>query len=242
VNNNKKKKKKTQSYDINDYFSGSSKDKNTRRNIQSYDNYSNNYSYSNKNRREKENLQRYIKQDIKPYDLNTIKIDEEVVEKVKEKDNIGSELITPVVEKKASIKTLLKVNTNCNNLKSDSRTNSRSLVSPHHDLGNAKTEYIKQLSGKLNLTNEYTPKKYSYDGSTGTPVKSVLSGKKTNMFTFDKVDENKEDDSTTTEIVEEINVKEDIKEIINETSQENVNQVNNDLIEHSTSSARCLIF
>ena len=138
----------------------------------------------------------------------------------------------------------LKVNVaSCKTVKSDSRTNSRSIVSPKQDLA-PKSEYIKQLSGKLNLNNEYTPKKYSFDG--GEQVKSIiLSGKKTSKFTFEQVDEKvetKEEDNASTK--EEKKVEE---EMVQNNIEENPNNENKtDIviseISETQSSSRCLIF
>jgi hypothetical protein len=149
-----------------------------------------------------------------------------------------------VVAEKKTTSTGLKVNVaSCKTVKSDSRTNSRSLVSPKQDLA-PKSEYIKQLSGKLNLNNEYTPKKYSFDG--GEQVKSIiLSAKKTSKFTFEQVDEKvepKEEDNSSTK---------EEKKVIEENVINNMegNPIDNNKsdnviseISETRSSSRCLIF
>jgi hypothetical protein len=107
-------------------------------------------------------------------------------------------------------------------------------------LGISKAEYIKQLSSKLNLNNEYTPKK-SFDASTGTPIKS---GKNTNKFIFDNFENVDKDDPNSKVYSKEIKEEEKptvIDQKINKIENFEEQKLNSDTHEAQISS-RCFIF
>jgi hypothetical protein len=126
-------------------------------------------------------------------------------------------------------------------------------LSPKKEL--VQSDYIKQLSSKLNLDNEYTPKKISFDASE--KVKTDISSK----FTFEQVDEKSEvkEDSLINKDAEDVqhninsdvdfndNLKEKIEtiDVVDQASvveEVDLNKPDSSDFTETQSSSRCLIF
>ncbi len=126
-------------------------------------------------------------------------------------------------------------------------------MSPKKEL--VQSDYIKQLSSKLNLDNEYTPKKISFDASE--KVKTDISSK----FTFEQVDEKSEvkEDSLINKDAEDVqhninsdvdfndNLKEKIEtiDVVDQASvveEVDLNKPDSSDFTETQSSSRCLIF